>query len=317
MGERAWSKGSWNTVMLGLMTWRNLSQAIQDSFLFVSWVTLRWMVASICLLGDLALNDGVNLGTNLMNIYSRFAKNGMATMSRRAWWVLRARHRCRCRLLGGLLADWTDPVIVLGFFYSVSSLQRWLLLSSPIIVLHFRWSCLFCFGLFFPPASDSMSVLCFCKLCLVRGKLPLDTDCRFVCDRFWWQRQSQVFGHFSQLFLDLLVFLQSVHIQPQILSNLGDLLRFSISRSLSYIYIYIFFSCFTSLWNPLGYDRHAILTSLHLFSSLVRCPLSIPYCIVSPHLFLQLLSLPAPPAFGGFNYPYFGQGTSQLRRFRL
>ena len=34
-------------------------------------------------------------------------------------------------------------------------------------------------------ASESMrSVLCFCKLCLLRGKLPSDTDCRLVRGRF-------------------------------------------------------------------------------------------------------------------------------------
>ena len=40
----------------------------------------------------------------------------------------------------------------------------------------------------FPPelsASESMrSVLCLCKLCLVRGKLRSDTDCRLVRSRF-------------------------------------------------------------------------------------------------------------------------------------
>ena len=33
-------------------------------------------------------------------------------------------------------------------------------------------------------APGSMSVLCFCKLCLLRGKLWSDTDCRLVRDRF-------------------------------------------------------------------------------------------------------------------------------------
>ena len=59
---------------------------------------------------------------------------------------------------------------------------------------------------------------------------------------------------------------------------------------------FFFPSCFTPIYNPWGYDRHATLVSLHLFSCLIRCPLSIPYCGVSLHLLLRLLGF-FPPQF--------------------
>lgn len=37
-------------------------------------------------------------------------------------------------------------------------------------------------------------------------------------------------------------------------------------------FVLSFSSCLTSICNPLGYDRHATLVSLHSFSSLVKYP---------------------------------------------
>lgn len=82
------------------------------------------------------------------------------------------------------------------------------------------------------------------------------------------------------------------------LKSPGDLWHARIWRRLHYIRKWpsnnitrVAFLCFTSICNPLGYDRH--LVSLKIFSSLVR-RLSTLCCVFSPHLLLRILGFLLP-----------------------